>query len=171
MTLHNFTKQLIMQFPSIFPNALIVYDHLFYVNGNGHEWHNGTLIPEDFKEKSIAECIVQSVQQNYELTKSTFFNRCEIIKPELAKKMRSNAYTNYVNDFVKDIHTIMNAEKLAEDFSIPIWHWPYNNGFEFYPICEYAKCMNIPDNIDPEWKEAIDKLNKIKEEYKSKNKR
>lgn len=167
MTLREYVKQLIMQYPSIFHNALLVYDHLFYVIGNAHEWHNGTLIPEDFKEKSIAECIAQSVQQNYELTKNTFFNRCETIKPELAKKLRSNAYTNYVNDFVEDIHTILNADKLADDFSIPK-RWPYNiKPFQFYPICKYAKCMNIPDDIDPEWLDAINKLNKIKKEYEA----
>ena len=159
-----------MQFPSIFHNALLVYDHLFYVNGNGHEWHNGTLIEPDFKEMTVAECIAQAVQHNYEFVKNPFFVICDVKNPELARKLRSNAYNNYVTELVEDIHTIMNADKLADDFSIPTKRWPYNfEPFRFYPICEYAKCMNIPDDIDPEWKEAIDKINKIKEEYESKN--
>lgn len=42
MKLKTLVKHLIMQWPSIFPNALAVYDHLFYVIGNGsYGWKNG----------------------------------------------------------------------------------------------------------------------------------
>ena len=156
MTLHEFVKQLIMQSPSIFHNALLVYDHLFYTNGNGFKWHKGTLIEPDFKEKSVAECIVDSIKLHREILNNDRFT----------SEIRHRLLINSVNEIVEDIHIIMNAEKLANDFSIPTERWPYNKEpFEFYPVCEYAKCMNIPDDIDPEWKEAIEKLNKIKEEY------
>ena len=169
MTLHEYVKQLIMQYPSIFHNALLVYDHLFYVNGNGHEWHNGTLIEPDFKKMTVAECIAQVVQHNYELTKNSIFDR---LKDEghdkLAQKLKSNAYDRYITNLKEDIYTILHADELADDFSIPTERWPYNfEPFQFYPICEYAKCMNIPDDIDPEWLDAINKLNKIKKEYEA----
>lgn len=153
-----------MQYPSIFHNALLVYDHLFYVNGNGHKWYNGTLIEPDFKEKSVAECITDDIKFHREILN----NEIEFEDAELTRKIRHNMLMNFTNRIVEDIHTILNAEKLAEDFSIPKDIWPYNiEPFQFYPICEYAKCMNIPKDIDPEWKAAIDKLNKIKEEYES----
>lgn len=168
MTLKEYVKQHIMQYPGIFHNALLVYNHLFYVNGNGHEWHNGTLIEPDFKEKSVAECITDNIKFRHEILN----NEIEFEEAELTHKIRHIMLMNFTNRIVEDIHTIMNAEKLANDFSIPTKRWPYNiEPFEFYPICEYAKCMNIPDNIDPEWKDAIDKLNKIKEEYEFKNKK
>ena len=35
MKLKTLVKHLIMQWPGFFPNALAVYEHLFYVIGNG----------------------------------------------------------------------------------------------------------------------------------------
>lgn len=54
MKLKTLVKHLIMQHPDIFPNALAVYNHLFYVIGNGYRWKDGELheVGSEIKQKS-----------------------------------------------------------------------------------------------------------------------
>ena len=64
MKLKTLVKHLIMQWPGLFPNALAVYDHLFYVIGNGYNWKNGELYYIGFKTKTKEQCI-QAIIDHY----------------------------------------------------------------------------------------------------------
>ena len=71
-------------------------------------------------------------------------------------------YKSELKRALSEIEIIENAEKLAEDFT------PQKD-FKFYPICKYSKCMNIPDDIQPDWLEGINKINEIREKLLKEN--
>ena len=71
MKLKTYVKHCIMQYPLIYRNALDVYNHLFYVIGNGYEWKNGVLHAYGFKTKSKLECIKAVIEEHLNDAKKT----------------------------------------------------------------------------------------------------
>lgn len=146
MPIQEHVRLCILNYPSIFSNALDVYDHLFYTIGNGYEWKNGELVHiggNNFEAHTIAEAIANEVDKNIK------FARRE-------KVFLDGVYQFSVDYMCKNIHTIMEVDKRVNDFSP-------SADFSFYPISQYSKCLNIPKDIKPDWLEAINKLNEIKE--------
>ena len=166
-----------MQFPMLFKNATEVYNHLFYVIGNGYDWKDGELKEVGFRPKSKLQCIkdvfnehvddcVKQVKSLEEMLSDGRLDR------ELDEKLIINRYKHCAEDILEEINVIMTADERADDFSIPKDIFPYIHEvkFEFYPISESSKCKQIPDDVKPDWKEGIEKINKIREEYESKTK-
>lgn len=162
MKLKTLVKQLIMQYPCLLPNALAVYDYLFYVFGNGFSWKNGELQKIGFKTKTKEQCI-QKVINDY----TECFNNCikELNKIKNDDEIDEKSFNeflelqkaSYENHIEKEIYVIEHANELAEDFT------PYE-GFIFYPFCEgFSECSQIPIDIKPDWLEGINKYNKIRE--------
>lgn len=119
----------LLLYPSISPNKWAVYHHWFAVNGNGLEWVNGELVDDDRKVPTIQKAIVEQCKFNFRNVGTEYFNL-------------EFAFT-YFQEAVRRILDIENREK---DFT------PCE---ELYPLCEYAKMLNIPDDIQPDWKEAV----------------
>jgi len=168
MKLKTLVKHLIMQWPGLFPNALSVYDHLFYVIGNGFSWKNGELHEIGFKTKTKEHCI-QNVIDDYN---ERLNNRIEElnkmkndgkIDEESFNKCIELHKARYAKNIEKEIYIIEHAKELSEDFT------PFE-GFRFYPICEgYSKCTTIPDDIKPDWLDGINKYNKIRKKLIKEN--
>ena len=68
------------------------------------------------------------------------------------------SYKGSLKRALSEIEIIMNAEKLAEDFT------PQKD-FKFYPLSKYAKCMQIPDDIQPDWLEGINMINNFRKQH------
>ena len=173
MRLKTYVKHCIMQWPTIFRNATEVYNHLFYVIGNGYHWEDGVLKEPGFKIKSKQQCIKELFEENvndcYEHIKRWDDEHFEDkIGKELQEKLIISKYKHCAERILEGIRTIEHAEELADDFSIPSGVFPYTSPkfkFEFYPIYDSSACMNIPDDVQPDWLEGIEKINKVREEY------
>lgn len=163
MKLKTYVKHCIMQYPLIYRNALDVYNHLFYVIGNGYEWKNGVLHAYGFKTKSKLECVKAVIDEHIESTKKREKDYTkEIFISRLSKQdideLIIMSYKGSLKRALSEIEIVMNAEKLAEDFT------PQEN-FKFYPLSKYAKCMQIPDDIQPDWLEGINMINNFRKQH------
>ena len=162
MKLKTLTKHLLMQWPTLFRNALDVYNHLFYVVGNGYEWKNGILVQSGFRTKTKMQCIKEYVNESFDYVKrmqKEFIELTNDFNKEHMENVRIKHYKTSIQNILNGIELIENADIHSDDFRM-------REGFMFYPIYEgYSKCTTIPDDIQPDWLEGINKINKIKEEY------
>ena len=153
------------EYPSISGNKLDVYDHLFLTNGNGYDWVNGELI-EPSNEKpnviSIEEAIDKLFNDEFRIdliTDRMFFYIGELNKEE--KVVKESLQYDLVR-YAQDVKTIVNAEKAVNQSLFEIEPIISLDGLEpecfLYPLCEYSKIMNIPDNIKPDWLDGIKEL-------------
>ena len=155
-----------MQCPGIFPNALAVYDHLFYVIGNGFSWKNGELHYTGFKTKTKEQCIhavIDDYAERYEkrVKELTAMKNNGAINEEKFNKFIELHKAKYAKDVENEIYIVEHAKELAEDFT------PYN-GFIFYPE-GYSEFPRIPKDIKQDWLEGIKKYNKIREKLIKEN--
>lgn len=171
MKLKTLVKHLIMQYPNIFPNALAVYNHLFYVIGNGYEWKDGELheIGGEIKQISEKNCIKGMINSHTDFMNQTikiYNERKEngLIDEYLTEELTNNLKEQVKKDIETETHIIKHAKELSEDFSVP------GEIFVFYPICKgYSRCTTIPENIKPDWLEGINKINKLREKLIKEN--
>ena len=163
MKLKTYVKHCIMQYPLIYRNALDVYNHLFYVIGNGYEWKNGVLHACGFKTKPKLECIKAVITEHLNDAKRRELDLSDkIYTSKLSKQVIEEfaimRYKGELKRALSEIEIVENAKKLAEDFT------PQKD-FIFHPICQYSKCMNIPDDIQPDWLEGINMLNEFRKQH------
>ena len=171
MKLKTLVKHLIMQHPFIFPNALEVYDHLFYVIGNGYRWKGGELqeVGRKFKRKSEEECIQDMINRWTDSTNQLINSLKEMrnegrLREEPADRLISEAERRLKEHVEKETYIIKHAKELSEDFSL------LDYTFQFYPSCEgYSACTIIPDSVKPDWLEGINKINEIREKLLKEN--
>lgn len=157
-----------MQWPMLYPNALAVYNHLFYVIGNGYSWKNGELHRIGFKTKTKEQCI-QAIIDDYaerlenRIKELTAMKNDGTISEEEFNKFIELRKAGYEKDVKQETYIVEHAKELAEDFT------PYK-GFVFYPFYEgYSECSRIPKDIKPDWLEGINKYNKIREKLIKEN--
>lgn len=152
MTVKNTLKRSLMKYPSIFENKWDVYHQWFIVNGNGMEWKNGELVDiYDNKPIKLEDAIIKHV--DFYLTE----NISELLNE---------------SDYFLEITLKGKIERLKQDI-IDTFQWENKlsdftcDDFEcFYPLCEYSKILNIPDDVKPDWKEAaIEMLSWLIENY------
>lgn len=170
----------LLNFPSIFPNALAVYDHWFCVCGNGYEWKDGELYKkpyddEDDEQKkhnatTINEAIINHLQ--YYLVDdwkdggiSQNFLHCYMGSEEdVTKYVRGE--NSKVIDYIK---LIMDTEHRMYDFSIPVDPLMDKlrfGQFKFYGLSDYALIYTFPDDVNNDWFKAIKQMVDLMEEHK-----
>jgi hypothetical protein len=153
------------EYPSISRNKLDVYDNLFLTNGNGYDWVNGELI-ELFNEKpnviSIEEAIDKLFNDDYRIELTTdrmFFYIGELNKDE---KVVKESLQYDLKRYAQNVKTIINAEKAVNQSLFEIEPIISLEGLEpecfLYPLCEYSKIMNIPNDIKSDWLDGIKEL-------------
>lgn len=145
MTIKDTIKSMIIMCPRIFPTKLSVYNHLFLTIGNGYRWENGELISEDDKENCSIEDGLEFLF-NYELQYS-------LLEGYLEATTDSEHIINYFKRSNKEklelVKVIINYEKIINE------NLYITNEEILYPLCKYAKILNIPDDIKDDWKDAI----------------
>jgi hypothetical protein len=153
------------EYPSISRNKLDVYDHLFLTNGNGYDWVNGELI-DKYNEKpniiSIEEAIDKLFNDDYRIELTTdrmFFYIGELNKDE---KVVKESLQYDLKRYAQNVKTIINAEKAVNQSLFEIEPIITLDGLEpeyfLYPLCEYSKIMNIPNDIKSDWLDGIKEL-------------
>lgn len=153
------------EYPSISRNKLDVYDHLFLTNGNGYDWVNGELIEKYNKRLNIIS-IEEAIDKLFNdesridlITDRMFFYIGVLNKEE--KVVKESLQYDLVR-YAQNVKTIVNAEKAVNQSLFEIEPIISLDGLEpecfLYPLCEYSKIMNIPDNIKPDWLDGIKEL-------------
>lgn len=169
----------LLNFPTIFPNALAVYDHWFCVCGNGYEWKDGELVlPEyddDTHKKHNAKTINEAISNHLQyylidewkdggLSKN-FLHCFSGDDNDIAKYVRGE--NNKVITYIK---MIMDTENRMNDFSIPVDQLfnklMKNHQFKFYPLSNYSKIFTFPDDVTSDWLRAIKQMVDLMEENK-----
>lgn len=145
MTFKDTIKSMIIMCPRLFSTKLSVYNHLFLTNGNGYRWENGELISEHDKENC-------SIEDGLE----TLFNdelQYRFLEDYLDITTDSEDIINYFKRRNKEklelSKVILNHENIINEKLY------ITNEEELYPLCKYAKILNIPDDVKEDWKDAI----------------
>ena len=114
-------------YPDLFYNRQRALNHLFCVNGNGYKWINGELVSHD-----------------------RFYDKYMLKEPV---EKADFSYAEYNHKYMEQIRRLtIKATKGKEgldkyDVRLKEEKW--------YPICEFAKICNIPDDIKPDWLELV----------------
>ena len=155
----------IREYPSISGNKLDVYYHLFLTYGNGYDWVNGELIDKYNKRLniiSIEEAIDKLFNDEFRIDLTTdrmFFYIGKLNKEE---KVVKESLQYDLKRYAQNVKTIINAEKAVNQSLFEIEPIISLEGLEpecfLYPLCEYSKIMNIPNDIKPDWLEGIKEL-------------
>jgi hypothetical protein len=153
------------EYPSISRNKLDVYDHLFLTNGNGYDWVNGELI-EKYNERlnviSIEEAIDKLFNNESRIDFTTDRMFLYIEKLNKGEKVVKESLQYDLKRYAQDVKTIVNAEKAVNQSLFEIEPIISLDGLKpecfLYPLCEYSKIMNIPDDIKSDWLEGIKEL-------------
>jgi len=152
MSSYKYTKNtMMMTHPGIFPFESDVLEHLFVINGNGFVWKNGQLIDLELKSR----------KQQLKEARIFVRKRNEILKlaaieyQELYKHMESYSVKK---ERMKSIKYRMNCVNNGTTFYLT------KDGLlgrKIYPLCEYAKIVNIPNDVKPDWLKAAELMLKL----------
>lgn len=153
MNLHELVVSEIKNHPSIFKNRFSVLHHYFCVNGNGLEWIDGELADRYPSESNFnpyhtdKEIFDEEVRRREFLENSKEKEWMKILTiNEMLESMMEHTYKYYYKHNQEIDYIINNAEELAKDVTVRR---------NIYPLCRYAKIVNIPDDIDPKWLEVV----------------
>lgn len=175
MTVKNVLRNSLMMYPSLYRSKFQVYEHLFLVCGNGYDWVNGELVSSDTKRPCTKKQAIDKImnwEYAYDIQVSlgiselvhlfkTAATTDESEYRELATEYREECVrqfkqenkerTVHINQIL-DVNKIINEEiHYVVDESAEKFGWKNT----LYPLCEYAKILNIPADIKPDWKAAI----------------
>lgn len=156
MNFESTVRDCLLNYPTIYPTALQVYDHLFCTCGNGYEWKNGELISlgEERHANTIPEAISEFMKRRI-LENYKFYSKTEKLLEIFNKE--NEEYIKQIMEVDNRMH-MLDIPKV-DPFAIP--SKPSTYEFKFYPLCEYAKICNIPDDIKPDWLEAVERMYNI----------
>jgi len=139
----------LLNYPSIFPNALSVYEHLFCVNGNGYKWFKGELVSLEGNSEGIEKAILKEIEYEYENL--------------LRFKPVNDTIYRRVLEGNKD-RTIENI-KLIFDTNNRLTDFTPTPDFQFSEITEYSKILNLPSDITPDWLDAVKWMYRLLSQY------
>lgn len=123
-------------YPSLFETRNDVINQLFFVIGNGYDWLDGGLISGDQEPKLLPE---ERSKNSLEKLLESFEN--------FDKKYKDFEEKYKDDDSLKDFFKKFKEVKIEKEISSA-------NKNDFYPICEYSKIVNIPNNITKDWLEV-----------------
>lgn len=180
MTVKDTIKQSLLMYPSLFKNKLDVYNQLFLTNGNGYHWLNGELVsdsdyeyiegteydvdynrPKPFSTELAIHKLFEKVIKNYtnveylDLIEDTLENKAAVISTLLTNNHTLKRLKDNVIQVLPE-----NIEKAMNDMSV---RYPKKDDILsdrtfLYPLCKYADILNLPDDMKPDWKEAVKEM-------------
>jgi len=150
--LHKFISRRIWEHPILYSTGGDVIERIFF-SGGCYEWENGNLV------YSCEEDYVDHLE-TFEIFLNNFPN------VETSRNIGEKYFNDFVESFYKpyyEEHIAIrnNCDNLAK---IQTLSW-LNSSFMLndfhdlryhYPVSEYSLLMNIPENINPMWQEAVE---------------
>ncbi len=147
-TVEETVRNSLLDYPTLFSNRTEIFHHLFCVIGNGYEWNDGELVNgyrmddglvEEYEREpcSVKDEEEQMKEYNEQYSKDLY----EFLEPALRIQIRKD---NAKFEFHKD-----NIDLLVKIVGNIDW---------IYPMCEYSRLMNIPDDVKDDWLEAAEQM-------------
>ena len=134
MTVETTLQDMFDRFPNLFATRQECFDHLFMTVGGGYDWMFGQL--------------VISGQYNKEIHDKDYLN------PKVVKAEQSIKNIKKKNKNDREMHNFFREENLYED-GIDIG--PYDpNKRHWSEISTRSNILNVPDDIKPDWKAAVE---------------
>jgi hypothetical protein len=132
MTVEQELYNSLLMYPSIFPNRWSAYHHWFCVLGNGYEWVDGDLCYPDIKKYTITDAVKKHFKLHLE-DESQFDYKSLLV--------------HNISRCKQAILDSLNTEQRMRDFTQKV---------DFiYPLGKGTKLSNLPDDIKPDWEEAV----------------
>lgn len=169
MNYHDTVFTSLLVYPSLFNGRLEVDSHLFATCGNGYEWENGELIEKVYNPDKEGvgfdpyEAIKRFIKFEFLESPCDFKEQIRLFKLigrdnpiELTLKKKINTLLRYV-DMTRDINLRYNTYSHISDRmeqSI-VERFGDKHSWKVYKISEYSKLVTFPDDIKPDWKEAL----------------
>lgn len=159
MKLQNVINYLILKYPLLFKaqdyetSELLVLEQLFLINGNGLEWTKDGTLDDLYEELPKKEFILPK----------KFFEKREVISEKMFDKDHE-LYKLLEPQFEK-LSQVREGFYLKDD---GVYYRRSTDAidrkFNPYPICQYAKSVTAPDNIQEDYRKGMVKV--IKEALK-----
>lgn len=125
-TLKETIERSIKTYPMLYRRDHDVLNHLFLTNGTGYEWYKGELV--------IWTEMPQSLYRRRQQQPTNFDKDKEFI----TKYFPNREQRLWINSQIKTMRRTENH--------------PFRHSYRsWYPVCCYAKIVNIPLNIAPDW--------------------
>lgn len=138
-SLDKHVKQMMLNYPSIFPSRLECLHHLFCVNGNGYDWKDGIMVPWSRKKRLQTKTI--------ELEKPSermmqIIPEYETVRVEFVNTIRKFTEQN-IDHLCRDIHHTNSRLTFIDVYPMS---WDY---------CAMSYAADHRDEIDPDWQLGI----------------
>lgn len=135
-TVKNTVKRGMLSYSGIFPTVGSVLHHLFFVIGNGFEWHNGELVDRFEKKKRV------NVKDLADKERAEYAERIAGYKAKGLETLGLEQELHMYEFVVANIDRIVNDRGIR---GATLDRDPY-------PICkDYAKIFNVPDDVKNDW--------------------
>lgn len=181
ITVKDAVRDSLLMFPTIFKNALDVYDHLFCTNGNGYEWVDGCLVHNGYKpgDKITVHTIKDAVLETLDHRTDDCYTRNSVEASLMVSGIRAGAVVSdgvlndaknmlvrrigsWFRDIREEIELCYRIDERCGDFGVPSESGKYSDRiykihdykWKIYPLCRYAMICNIPDDVQDDWLEA-----------------
>ena len=154
--------------PFVMENRFEVLHHLFIVNGNGYEWKGGEIVEVgggECPELKVEDAVKEIVSRT--LGDVDLFFASAMLKngydPKKSARFAAGNIEKRINGLVSMVYRL---EERMEDMDVPTYDkYPYafmaiydTMQYYFYPISEYSKICNIPDDVKDDWLSAAKEL-------------
>ena len=142
MTVETTLQEMFDEFPDLFSTRQQCYDHLFCTVGNGYCWKWGQIVPcvhglEDIKE----------IHNN------------DYLHPIVLKAKQSPQNIKMKQDTDRELHELKRLNDLEDD-GVDIGEYDPNK-HDWYPISKHSLINEIPDDIKPDWKKAVEECKEM----------
>jgi hypothetical protein len=157
-------------YPTLHATELDVLNQLFFVIGNGTEWENGELCDKFYSSFEEQEIDVLRQREHDRKRYAELDKACEEFNSTLNELLKNDpAQQKLIKRFqhiIVDESNIEQAQKLEIEKRIEqarklsdgiksgfCWYLNDNNELiqTMYPVSEYSRIMNLPDDIKPDW--------------------
>lgn len=170
MNYHDTIIGSLLLYPELYPGRLEVDNHLFATIGNGYEWIGGELIEtiynpdrDGIDELNPYDAIKKHIKFELLESSSGLKKQVEINKLLKRESPLELALTRKVNNILKKIEMTKNVEaRYNTYYHIPDVHEKSivkrcgeEHSWRVYGICKYSTLVDFPENIKPDWKEAL----------------
>lgn len=153
-------------YPRLFLNELDFMGHAFFVLGNGLRWENGQLT----EGRSLKEMITEAERNREHTKKQKLAEKERLLKIQDTMDPEEFEFLMHDCSHEYDAGTIEENRKKEIEFREEIiseyeddeggcWYKTSDGtiGQKIYPISQFCKIMNLPDDIKPDWLAAVEK--------------
>ncbi len=165
MNYHDTVFECLQIYPDLFPTRLEVDNQLFAVIGNGYDWIEGELVEaynsdtDGVDVTNICDVIKYHLKYEFQNSPSNLLKIIEINKLLGKESLVEFAVTRKLNELYEIIDQVSKIETRYKNY----FHTPSKLEeqlgerfkWKIYGISKYSKLTCFPDNIKPDWKEAL----------------